>query len=484
MNNRKIKLLRFLLGNEKVSSNELMEKLRISQRTLRADVRGINNVLKKEQISVHSSSSGGYYLKEEEKLVVQNVLEEMIYQSKCIIFPETLEERCLFAFVCLFFEKKPISIQRLAEKLYVSKTSMQQTKHEMMQIVRWYHGIWLENDVHGIRICGREECKRHVLTEILNYRTYGSILMERVITFQFGREKYLFYISLYKALPEMLCHHGYRLIDKAIEGFSLDIFLGLMRKEKGFELENAELTSKNSAFIEELDLFLGKQGYWLDEKEKIYFEKCLEAKRVLVSSEATCEVSDTIRKLTGEFLRDIDAQYKTNYQHNKELRKRMEIHIQKMVLRLSQNYFEHNPVLEELLTEYEPEMKMAERMNVYLQAYFQLQANVHEIGYIAMYFRAYLSKRVKAIVLCDIGESVADYMIRQIADYCGETLEIIDKMSLAEYRLNPKPVDILISSSRVYGVEISKQTTVLYVDYLIKEEQLKKLQSHLLRYTD
>ena len=162
----------------------------------------------------------------------------------------------------------------------------------------------------------------------------------------------------------------------------------------------------------------------------------------------------------------------------------MEIHIQKMVLRLSQNYFEHNPVLEELLTGYEPEMKMAEMMNVYLQAYFQLQANVHEIGYIAMYFRAYLSKRVKAIVLCDIGESVADYMIRQIADYCGETLEIIDKMSLAEYRLNPKPVDILISSSRVYGVEISKQTTVLYVDYLIKEEQLKKLQSHLLRYTD
>ena len=100
-----------------------------------------------------------------------------------------------------------------------------------------------------------------------------------------------------------------------------------------------------------------------------------------------CEVSDTIRKLTGEFLR------------------------------LSQNYFEHNPVLEELLTGYDPEMKMAERMNVYLQAYFQLQANVHEIGYIAMYFRAYLSKRVKAIVLCDIGESVDDYMIRQKDNY-------------------------------------------------------------------
>lgn len=55
----------------------------------------------------------------------------------------------------------------------------------------------------------------------MNYYTYGAILMERVITFLFGSEKYEDYIALYKALPAILQQYGYRLIDKAIEGFAL-----------------------------------------------------------------------------------------------------------------------------------------------------------------------------------------------------------------------------------------------------------------------
>ena len=35
-----------------------------------------------------------------------------------------------------------------------------------------------------------------------------------------------------KALPAILQQYGYRLIDKAIEGFALDIFVSLMRREK------------------------------------------------------------------------------------------------------------------------------------------------------------------------------------------------------------------------------------------------------------
>ena len=44
--------------------------------------------------------------------------------------------------------------------------------------------------------------------------------------FLFGSEKYEDYILLYHQLPQILSEHGYRLIDKAIEGFAL-IFLSV-----------------------------------------------------------------------------------------------------------------------------------------------------------------------------------------------------------------------------------------------------------------
>ena len=145
MYSRKIKLIRALVENEKLSSTELMKKLQIGQRTLRAEIKEINDTLKKENVYIHSLSVGGYYIKSEEKEFIREKLEGMISQSKQAIFPETPDERLLFGFAWLFFEREPVSIQRAAEKLYVSRTAMLQTKKQIQDTVRWYHGIYLES---------------------------------------------------------------------------------------------------------------------------------------------------------------------------------------------------------------------------------------------------------------------------------------------------------------------------------------------------
>lgn len=152
-----------------------------------------------------------------------------------------------------------------------------------------------------------------------------------------------------------------------------------------------------------------------------------------------------------------------------------------MIERIEQGYFETNPTLENVLEYYEREVRMAEELNQILQGKYQFIANVHEICYVAIYLKAYDFQRLKAVILCDIGESFADNMARQITDYCGEKIHILEKMSLAEYRLDPVPVDLVISGSRVYGVEFPKKTKIIYVDYLLKEENLKAIQEYLMK---
>lgn len=110
MYNRKIKLIRALLGHERMSSAELMDKLDISQRTLRNEVKEINEILRQENVGIYSSNTGGYYLKAEEKQNVQKVLDRMIRKSKNVILPETPDER--------FYLDLPLCFLKSARFLY------------------------------------------------------------------------------------------------------------------------------------------------------------------------------------------------------------------------------------------------------------------------------------------------------------------------------------------------------------------------------
>ena len=168
------------------------------------------------------------------------------------------------------------------------------------------------------------------------------------------------------------------------------------------------------------------------------------------------------------------------YQNNEELKEKLIIHTMKMFQRLKEGYFETNSILKDILANYEREVNMADEINTLLQERYGLTVNIHEICYIAVYLRAYSCRKLTAIILCDIGESIADNMERQIKDYCGEKIHIIKRMSLSEYRMNPISVDLLITGSRVYNVMLPEKTKVIYVDYLLKEEDLKKIQDYLL----
>ena len=81
-------------------------------------------------------------MKQEDRAQVQKVLDAIIEESKRVIFPETPDERFLFGISWLFFLNEPVSIQKLAEKLYVSKTAMLQTKKQIQDTIRWYHGLF------------------------------------------------------------------------------------------------------------------------------------------------------------------------------------------------------------------------------------------------------------------------------------------------------------------------------------------------------
>ncbi|NSA03824.1 transcriptional antiterminator [Clostridium beijerinckii] len=124
MKSRQVIMLRDLLHNEYVRPNEFMEKLGISLRTVRMEIHEINDILRHKNMRINSSSARGYFILKEERTQFYEFLNNMILSLKKVELPETPGERFLFTFIYLTFIKEPVSVQNLADIMYVSKTVM------------------------------------------------------------------------------------------------------------------------------------------------------------------------------------------------------------------------------------------------------------------------------------------------------------------------------------------------------------------------
>lgn len=303
-----------------------MEKLSIGQRTLRSEISELNEMLRKEKVSIHSGSGGGYYVKSSDKAVIQNYLDGMIRQSKRMVLPETSRERFLFGFAWLFFRREPVSIQRAAEKLCASNTAVLHTKKQIQDTLTWYPGLRLETGTRGMWISGSEAEKRHALAQFINYSTFGSIMMERLMTFLFGAGPYEDYMTFYRGLPDILAAQGCRLIDKSVEGFALDLFVTLMRSQKGFVLDEQE-TPDFCPCVDALAEWVEKAGYTLSARGKAYLTECLQARRILYTLGKDDAAPEEYIEVTREFLTAVDQEFGTEYRRNEELCGKLSVHI-------------------------------------------------------------------------------------------------------------------------------------------------------------
>lgn len=480
MSTRKITLLRSIIGNETISTAELMDKLHVSQRTLRSEIRELNEMLSSLGVGIHAAGTGGYFVREEDISQVKALLDQLIEQRRSVFLPDTPQERFLFGMTHLFFFRGTLSLQKMSEHLYISKSSMLETKKQFLAVLSQFSGLSLTVTLKGLTLTGSEEQKRHALAEILNYHSFGSILLRKVLIFQFGEEDYQYYLSLYRFLQHLFCVKGLCTTDKGIEGFAIDVFLTTMRYKHGFHLGETSNFVQNDSLIQEVAAFLAQHGYVLPEEELYFLSTCLCTKREFFPTNRTPASSQEARLLTVRFLTLVDQQFDTNFLSNRELKQKLSLHIQKLLERLKQGHYETNPAMDAILSTYPQACDMAALLNTILAKEYQKEVNLHELTYIAIYLRAYSIRRLSAVILCDLGQGIADNMTRQIKQYCGEKIDIIGTTSLVAYRAHPTDVDILISCSRLFDLTVPDHTKVFYVNYVLKEQDLKKLQSFVL----
>lgn len=470
-----------LLQKDYVLSSEIKEKLSISIRTVRMEIHLLNDVLRSINISIHSSPKKGYYFYENDKQPAKLFLDKLIEQAKSSNLPETTNERFLFLLLYLaFLDDDYTTIKDLANIMYVSNTSIVNSLKEIDSYLKDFDDVKIQTSLRGIQLKGSEPVIRHILSETLNYRTYGSILMDKVLRFIFGEEYKDLYTYLQSHIINLLDKNQYYLIDKSIEGFILDVFISIKREEKAFYLNRKVIEGSKNKIIEDLRDLLKHRGILLNEENFSFLNECLGTKRFFYRNNPNKINQHIIKEMTKNFLLDVDESFNTTFFSNETLINKLSIHVEKLLLRLYQGHFEHNPVLQDIKKDYPQSMEMAKLINNYLFEHFQQIANEHELSYIAIYLVMPAEQVLNAVVISDIGEGIADNMIRQLKEHCGNKLKINGKITLSYLREHPVDVDLIITASRIFNVELPNHVQIIYVNYILKDIDIKRIQNLLL----
>lgn len=131
MINRQKKFLREIIASYfGASENELCNQGGITEKTLKSDMQMIQNALKKYHLSL-CEKDGRIFIPFEKKEEFLNAYEEIIHEDEGQALGTEAEERKIYVLTYLCRSKGYISMNMLADKMYVSKTSISGIVHEL-----------------------------------------------------------------------------------------------------------------------------------------------------------------------------------------------------------------------------------------------------------------------------------------------------------------------------------------------------------------
>lgn len=290
LTDRQIRILAYLSSQKKwVNSTKLAEYLETSKKTVQQEIKSIILTLK-DKCEILTNNRTGYYLNKLSPDIQEMVIRTFDkYGDTFGVSNRSKEIRVL-----LLFEGDYISMGKIADRLYLSKTVIYT---EIEKIKRWSSrilGLQLElSNSKGIRIIGAESEKRIALSKTMTYYT-----ISKIVVYENYLLKYLEYHNRVKLfLGETLVKYNVILSGEYFLEVVQYIACSVFRSGMGFYLENIEEDTPLDTIIYEIkEKVLDELGYELEKSECIALQGFISEGRMLV-------ISDKVQKADIIFLK-------------------------------------------------------------------------------------------------------------------------------------------------------------------------------------
>lgn len=462
LNRRHRDILNLILNAEEfITGNELAKLCNVTIRTIRRDIKKINDILKAYGVEIDSSLKKGYFLNKKNKDILKknDIIRKVLDHEYIIEIPSLPIDRQMYILLKLTI-KKYISVEELAEVLYVSAATV---NNDVVLINKW-----LKKDLKlrisyslskGITLKANELEKRNIISWVLAVRLnistvlkYWNYLFDDKEVIKVAREIYHIVSSETKKYNYYLSGHSAQLL-------CYEILVAFKRQKVGLNLidvEDDKLMAVMVAIREKVEMKLGLK---LLKAEWLNLQQYFKSKQFLKGTDIKNIETEEAVFIVEEFFRILYKKYSIDLNCNTDNKYKLLLYVVPMINRLKYMHCIPNKIDEKVIKAYKTEFKMATEIKHIIKKKLNLDIRLIDLAYITVHLISMCGLwkyKLNTIIVCDYDESILSFIKDKVKNSLGEKLEISRVYDYQEFMYENeeslKNVDFIITTSTIADI--------------------------------
>ncbi len=503
-NQRCGKILSILLKtNNSITIKDLASQFDVSARTIRNDLKQLEIWLQERSIELVKKPGVGIWL----NIKVENRKNLLAKVSKLEKYKDSVspEKRKEFILKYLLYQDEKYTMQDLADKLFVSRSTIYKDLEQIEKWLKKYNLNLERRQNYGIYVKGAEKDWRKAVADLLvklkNNQELKNMLENELINDSNNKKdiyhqlEELFgdinFEDVEKIIQEVEIESDFIFTDEAVTALVVHIAIALERleKDKDIQMDNEQLNiledkkefALATKIAEKIEL---KWSYQLPKAEIGYISLHIlgskiqqhldrkDVKTVIENSDSkTVEIALKIIQMTSEILA-------YNFKDDEELLLGLILHLRTAINRLKYGLSIRNPILREIKENYPSIFGAAWSSSVIFQKELDLKVNEDEVGFIALHLGAAVERITrdwKVIIVCSSGVGTSQLLASKIKKHLPQ-LEIVDILSAYElYNKELENINFIISTIPLSDI----RKDVVTVNAILNEVDLKKIKNKI-----
>lgn len=414
---RKFLIIKLLQQNHNIPLAELAQKLNVSTRTIRNDIKVLNDILEDSAFIEIEQGECCFYITDHYELEEKKISLEKMQRDF-----DSPQKRVAYIIKTLMTNDKPYSTEELAYDMNLGRTTLSNEIKKLNEVLKNY-GLVIEGTQNaGIQLKGEEFQLRLFILEHIYDMVYEEEAIQENI--QNCIETLFDQYRLESTTEKNFFHYVVISVDRIQSGHSLkymDEKFYVLQKSNAWDIIQTVADELRPLFHEEISM-----------EEKLFMTIPLAGMRTPTDLEniSKMELKQDIDEVVEEIIARIG--YELNlYLKRDNLQKDFYYHISFMVNRLQFGYVLKNPLAEEITKKYPLAYKMAKIAAKVIEEKYHVIVPEDEVGYITAYFGAYIleysigqQKPYRIALICSTGRGTARLISSQLKKLLGHNAEM------------------------------------------------------------
>ncbi|WP_130805920.1 BglG family transcription antiterminator [Senegalia massiliensis] len=478
-------------SNEYLTSSYLAKLTGVSSRTIRSDIKELNEFLNPYNTKIISVKGKGSKLDIKKKKQCKKLLEDISTREelKLNTIPDFPHQRVVYIIKRLLAINVPITLEKLGDELYVSLSTIKNDLKVVKSTLKDYNLKIIVKENKGIMIEGKEIDKRFCISQyVLNRENINKDIISDSYNSKISKFNNMDWKFIENILQKELVQQEFYLADIAFNNLIIHIAIALERIILGnfVPLEDKKiekLKNEKEYYIAENIVKILEDIFEVNipESETCYITMHLLGSKLLEKDEEKellHLIDNQIKSLISKIINEIKNKLNMDFNNDNKLIYNLALHLKPALHRAKYNMNIRNPLINDIKNKYPLAFQIGIIATNVIKRETNYIINEDEIGYIAMHFGGALerkkrySQKIKNIaIICSSGMGTANLLLAKLKNSLSINANFIGTYPLHELDRvkNIKP-DIILTTIPIQeeiGIPVILVKTILDDEDLI-----------------